>query len=119
MQPAVLRVRTPDRVLPQEKYAGREAIALQAARDGIVLLKNEDRTLPLPAGTVLNFFGKGIHEFRLGAVGAGKIFPRYAVGLLEAAEADGGYSVNRELVDFYTCGVDVLPDEIVDRKSVV
>ena len=118
MQPAVLRVRTPDRVLPQEKYAGHEAIALQAARDGIVLLKNEDRTLPLPAGTVLNFFGKGIHEFRLGAVGAGKIFPRYAVGLLEAAEADGGYSVNRELVDFYTCGVDVLPDETVTNQAI-
>ena len=49
-----------------------------------MLMKNEHSALPLPAGEVLNFFGRGLMEYRICAVGAGKILPRYAVGLLEA-----------------------------------
>lgn len=103
-------VKCTDKALPQTKYAEHEAIALEAAREGIVLLKNNARTLPVAGKAVLNIFGKGIHQFRTSAVGAGKINPRYSVDLLEALE-ESELEYNRELVDFYRCDKDILPPE--------
>ena len=77
--------RTPSRVLPLPRYASHEATALQAARDGCVLLRNNRNILPLPEGADFDLLGDGIFEFRLSAYGAGKINPRHAVGLMEAA----------------------------------
>ena len=111
MLPAEISVYTPEKVFPEPRFAAHEQIALQAARDGIVLLKNENGALPLREGETLNLFGKDLFTFRLCAVGAGKITPRYAVGLLEAVEAEREYPINRELLDFYTCGENRIPDE--------
>ena len=113
MLPATIRLETAPKAEPLPAYASHEQIALQAAQDGIVLLKNENQCLPLPEGTTLNFFGKGTYEFRICAVGAGKVFPRYVVGLAEAARRDTSVKVNRELLDFYACGKDILPDPAV------
>lgn len=88
-----------------------ERVALQAAREGIVLLKNEKNVLPVKEDTVFNLFGRGIHEFRIGAVGAGKINPRYSVNFIEAVERREGYSLNQDLVRFYGCDRDLIPPE--------
>ena len=111
MLPAEISVYTPEKVFPEPRFAAHEQIALQAAQDGIVLLKNENGALPLREGETLNLFGKDLFTFRLCAVGAGKITPRYAVGLLEAAEAEREYPINRELLNFYACGENRIPDE--------
>lgn len=111
MIPAVFEVETPKKVLPDPVDQAHDAVALQAAQDGIVLLKNENTALPLTGGGTLNFFGSGIYEFRLCAFGAGKILPRYAVGLLEAARNESGWHINRELAEFYAQGENKLPDE--------
>lgn len=111
MNPQDFTVKGIDRVLPQPKYAAHEKVALEAAREGIVLLKNERGTLPVSAGTTFNLFGRGVHEFRTGAVGAGKINPRYTVNFLEAVEARDGYALNQALIDLYRCDEDVLPDD--------
>lgn len=96
---------------PEQKpeYAGHERVALDAAREGIVLLKNEGDVLPVKKGETLNLFGKGVHEFRIGAVGAGKINPRYSVNFIEAVRESGEYSLNEELVEFYGCDEDRIP----------
>lgn len=96
---------------PQEKYAEHEKIALQAATEGIVLLKNRDNLLPLKSGTQFNLFGKGLHQFRNGAVGAGKITPRYSVDFKEAIRQSGSFSLNEELAEFYSCDEDAIPGE--------
>ena len=96
---------------PQEKYAEHEKIALQAATEGIVLLKNRDNLLPLKSGTQFNLFGKGLHQFRNGAVGAGKITPRYSVDFKEAIRQSGCFSLNEELAEFYSCDEDAIPGE--------
>lgn len=109
MNPQDFTIKSIDKVEPEEKHAEHEQIALQAAREGIVLLKNEENILPLKKNSVLNVFGKGIHEFRMGAVGAGKINPRYSINFLEAAKQRTDYTVNEELTEFYSCDKDLIP----------
>lgn len=120
MEPQDFTVRGVEKTGPKPEYAAHEQTALQAAREGIVLLKNEGNILPLPKGSVLNLFGKGVHEFRIGAVGAGKINPRYSVNFIEAVQEDQNYSLNEELVSFYGCDRDVLPPaEMMERAKEV
>ena len=117
MIPATLQIETAPKEKPNPAYADHEKIALWAAQDGIVLLKNENHALPLKESGVLNFFGKGIFSFRLCAVGAGKIFPRYAVGLLEAASNESNYTVNEELTELYAGGFDKIPSQEVFKRA--
>lgn len=100
-----------NKVEPDPQYAEHEAVARQAATEGIVLLENKGNLLPLPHGTCLNLFGKGIHQFRNGAVGAGKITPRYSIDLKEAIRESDIYSINEELIQFYSCDEDEIPSE--------
>lgn len=115
MLPVSLEIRTPERVKPQSRYIMHEKVALQAAEEGIVLLKNE-HLLPLPRDAALNVFGKGMHEFRTSAVGAGKSNPRYTMDFLSAAKKSG-FSLNEELVEYYTCGEDILPSEAILKRA--
>lgn len=117
MNPQDFTVKGPDTVLPLPQYAAHEQVALDAARDGIVLMKNQNHALPLPANTVLNLFGKGVHEFRNGAVGAGKINPRYSVSFLDAVRKDPAFSLNEELISFYVHGRDEMPGNGVLQRA--
>jgi len=117
MLPLDLPIETPQRVEPDPVHAAQETVAYQAARDGIVLLKNENNALPLLGGGALNFFGKDLFEFRICGVGAGKILPRYAVGLIEAARREKEWQVNGELLDFYAQGENALPDKGVMENA--
>ena len=98
-----------NKVEPQPMYAKHEAVALQTATEGIVLLENKCQLLPLAKGTTINLFGKGIYQFRNGAVGAGKITPRDSVDLKEAIRDSKEFALNEELVDFYSCDADKIP----------
>jgi beta-glucosidase len=79
-------------------------IALQAAREGIVLLKNQDNLLPLDRSKVssLAVIGPTAHPAVTGAGGSSKIDPYRSVSPLEGiiAVAGGGVKV------YYSAGVD-------------
>lgn len=112
MEPASLTVQTKPKAEPLPQYAAHEAVALQAAQDGIVLMKNERNALPLQPGT-LNLFGAGMYAFRLCAVGAGKITPRYAVGLVEAARQEKAYPLNEALCEHFRWTDTVPPEDML------
>ena len=116
MDPAEFEVIANEKAEPDAKYADHEKIALQAAEEGIVLLKNENRALPLAKG-IWNVFGKGLLEFRTSIVGAGKINPRYTVALREAADGEEEISLNPELVKVYQSLKDVIPDEETLKRA--
>ena len=82
MDPQDYIISTVAKNLPDPAYATHEAIAQKAAEEGMVLLKNDNGLLPLVKDTKLAVIGE--ENFRDGAVGAGKINPRYHVRLGQA-----------------------------------
>ena len=83
-----------------ETMASGRAIADQIASEGIVLLKNDDKALPLSAGTKLNLFGWSSIRPLYGGTGSGDSDTSTAVSLIDGLK-HAGFEVNEELVKFY------------------
>ena len=84
--------------------AGKEHIALsrRAAREGMVLLKNEGNVLPLQHGCKVALFGKGTIDYVKGGGGSGDVIVPYIRNLYEGfAEINGAESVCPGTVQFY------------------
>lgn len=116
MTPQDLAITTRALPAPQPEFAEHESIARRVAEEGIVLLENRGGVLPLPPGQ-LNIFGAALHTFRTAIVGAGKINPRYTVGLREAVRAHDRFTLNEELAEFYRNGGDAIPAPDVLSKA--
>ena len=83
-----------------ELAAEAEAVALQIAEEGFVLLENEG-ILPLSGTSRLNLFGWSSTNPVYGGAGSGGLNDLYhKVSLIEGLEG-AGFEVNQELVDFY------------------
>lgn len=108
MEPVDIPLTTRARQEPRAEFAEHEAIARRVAEEGIVLLENRRRTLPLQPGP-LNVFGSALHSFRTAIAGAGKINARYVVGLREALASHDGFDLNEDLASFYRSGHDEVP----------
>lgn len=80
-----------------ETMASGRAIADQIASEGIVLLKNDDKALPLSAGTKLNLFGWSSVRPLYGGTGSGDSDTSNAVSLIDGLK-HAGFEVNEELV---------------------
>ncbi len=110
MDPVQLTVYTEPQARPLPEYATHEAVALQAAEEGIVLLKNKDQALPLK-NLLLNAVGEGVFYFQTCAVGAGKINARYQIDFRQAVMDDPEFSLNEELADFFRDDPAGVPNE--------
>lgn len=88
--PCTFRLTTDERGTDDGKHKENEAAAKQVSDEGIVLLKN-DGTLPLGHGTPVCLLG-AYQDFRISAVGASLIKPRWQLSLQEAIER-AGFSV--------------------------
>ena len=73
-----------DLTVPRYNVAGRQA-ALQGAREGMVLLKNDDASLPLDSEDVRSIFvvGPNVHPAVVGGGGSSKTEPFTSVSILE------------------------------------
>ena len=66
------------------------ALSLRAAREGMVLLKNEGELLPLEKGVRVALFGKGIFDYVKGGGGSGDVTCAYARSLYEGLRMQKG-----------------------------
>lgn len=73
-------------------------VALEAARAGIVLLKNERSLLPLDSGRVRSIavIGPNASVARLGGGGSAKVIPTYSVSPLEGLTRRAGSAIRLE-----------------------
>lgn len=112
------KIRTLPRREKDPAYKEHDRVALDAAREGMVLLQNRDHVLPLEETYVLNCFGAAQYMFRNTATGAGLINPRWQLNFHQAVEEHSRFTVNREISDLY-CGLQdvVPPDELLQRAA--
>lgn len=89
--------------------ASKEHILLskEAAKEGMVLLKNEGQTLPLKKGSRVALFGKGTFDYVKGGGGSGDVTVAYARSLYDGLkELSEDVSIFEELADFYRKNVE-------------
>ena len=94
MKPQELTVHTLPKAAPDAAYQEHDAVALLAAEEGIVLLKNENHLLPLAGNEKICV--RGAQVFRTAAVGAGRINPRYHIRFGRALEEYSEFCVTEE-----------------------
>ena len=78
-----------------------EEIALNVAREGFVLLQNDESLLPIADTTNLNLFGWASTNPVYGGSGSGGINDLFRIVSLRQGLEQSGFSVNDELFDFY------------------
>ena len=75
-------------------------ITRSAAAQGMVLLKNDDHSLPLKRGKNVALFGNTSYDLIAGGTGSGDVHKAYTVSLIQGLE-NGGYKVNDNLKNAY------------------
>jgi beta-glucosidase len=86
-----------------------KALCQAIAEEGIVLMKNDNNTLPLASGTKLNVFGWSSTNPVYGGTGSGSLSDAFPTTSLLEGLTDAGFEVNQDLVDFYTNFRDTRP----------
>jgi beta-glucosidase len=77
-------------------------LSKQAAKEGMVLLKNENHLLPLKQGAKIALFGKGTFDYVKGGGGSGDVTVSYTKNLYDGfSELSEYVTVYEELADFY------------------
>jgi beta-glucosidase len=77
----------------QPDLEGHAAIARDAATQGMVLLKNDDGTLPLAGGSTVALFGNTSYRAIIGGTGSGDVNEAYQVALAEGL-VNAGFAVD-------------------------
>ncbi len=98
-QPATPLGRDGKRVTACEEHI---ALSREAAREGMVLLKNNGALLPLAKGQRVALFGKGTFDYVKGGGGSGDVTVSYIRNLYEGMKLlSDRVSVHEELATFY------------------
>lgn len=92
------------------------AVAQQAASEAMVLLKNDNQTLPLKKGQTLALFGKTSYDFIAGGTGSGEVHYEHAISVKEGLTANG-FKVDEKLGNIYQYFIDTLSEKSVPDKS--
>lgn len=77
-------------------------LSKEAAKEGMVLLKNNENVLPFAQGTKLALFGKGSFDYVKGGGGSGDVTVEYIKNFYEGLKGlDKDVCIFEELSDFY------------------
>lgn len=86
-------------ILDLEKYA---SIARQAAAESCVLLKNDDKALPLRSGDKVAVFGRSAFNYYKSGLGSGGLVnTRYVVSILDALRENKDITLDEKLLKVY------------------
>lgn len=96
------------RTLSQKQYkysnapdlASHAVLAREAAREGIVLLKNDGGTLPLAAGKSVALLGVASYDTQPGGSGSGYVYRKYKKTIAEGLQ-EAGFTVDPSLQALY------------------
>ena len=78
------------------------ALSKEAAKEGMVLVKNENKVLPLAKGTRVALFGKGTFDYVKGGGGSGDVTCEYIRTLYDGLKSKADkVGIFEELCDFY------------------
>lgn len=86
-----------------ELKAEGEKVGQKIVEEGIVLLKNDNNSLPLASGNKISVLGQNSVDLVYGGGGAGSVDTSTAPNLLTAL-TNSGFKINQELWDFYNKG---------------
>ena len=75
-------------------------IAREVAAESIVLLRNEDNTLPLKNVEKIALYGIGAIDFVAGGTGSGNVNKAYVVNMKEGLE-NAGFKLDQSILDYY------------------
>lgn len=76
-------------------------ISRRAAAEGIVLLKNENKVLPLEKGSSIALFGAGASQMVKGGTGSGDVNEREVVNICQGLKAAGYHIASQNWIDEY------------------
>lgn len=83
------------------------ALAREAAREGMVLLKNENKVLPVKQGSGIALFGKGVFDYVKGGGGSGDVTVSHVLNLYDGLTMrEKPAQIFEPLADFYRKNVD-------------
>lgn len=109
------------RTLPRKQknpaYKAHDKVALQAAREGMVLLRNKNGILPLKADSVLNCFGRAQYIFRNTSTGASLINPRWQANFHQSVKEHSSFVINKEVSSLYNGLKDVVPSSGIMERA--
>lgn len=93
--------------LDHKKYA---EIARQVQAEGCVLIKNDNKALPLQKGEKLAVFGRiAFHYYKSGLGSGGLVNTAYTVGILDALKNETGITIDKDLLDIYASWIENNP----------
>ncbi len=97
------------------------AVACRAAAEGMVLLKNENQTLPLDPGSAVALYGVGAVRTIKGGTGSGDVNERERVSIYQGMKNAGYLIANEasvlELEEVYQKARDTWRDDILDQTK--
>ena len=76
-------------------------VARKAAGESIVLLRNENQTLPLKGNEKVALYGVSSIDFVAGGTGSGDVNKAYVVNMVEGMQ-NAGFTLDKSLTDYYT-----------------
>lgn len=89
------------------KYA---SLARQAVAEGCVLIKNDNKVLPLNKGENVALFGRGLFNYYKSGLGSGGLVnAKYVVSILDALKAEEEITVDDDVLSIYEKWIETHP----------